>query len=41
VYDGLRGFRGPNANALAERVVRTIRSECLDRIVILGRRHLE
>ena len=31
----------PNANAYAERWVRTVRSDCLDRILILGRRHLE
>ncbi len=31
----------PNANAHAERWVRTIRSECLDRCLILGSRHLE
>ncbi len=34
-------FRTPNANALAERFVRTIRSECLDHVVILNQRHLE
>jgi putative transposase len=33
--------QAPNANANAERWVRTIRSDCLDRIPILGRRHLE
>jgi putative transposase len=33
--------QAPNANAHAERWVRTIRSECLDRTLVLGRRHLE
>jgi putative transposase len=33
--------QAPNANANAERWVRTVRSDCLDRILILGRRHLE
>jgi putative transposase len=33
--------RAPNANALAERWVRTVHSDCLDRILILGRRDLE
>jgi transposase InsO family protein len=31
----------PNANAYAERWVRTLRADCLDRILIFGRRHLE
>jgi transposase InsO family protein len=32
--------RSPNLNAFAERFVLSIRSECLDRIVPLGERHL-
>ena len=30
-----------SANAIAERLVGTIRRECLDRFLIFGRRHLE
>lgn len=32
--------QAPNANAHAERVIRTIRDECLDRLLILNERHL-
>jgi putative transposase len=34
-------FRSPQANAHAERFVRTARTECLDWLLILGRRQLE
>jgi putative transposase len=33
--------RAPQANAICERVIGTIRRECLDRMLILGCRHLE
>jgi putative transposase len=32
---------GPNANAHAERWIRTVRAECLDWLLIVGRGHLE
>jgi transposase InsO family protein len=37
----LTPIRSPKANAYAERWVRTVRSEILDRTLVLGRRHLD
>lgn len=43
--EGLRVIRtparAPNANAYAERVIETIRAECLDWTLVWGRRHLD
>lgn len=45
VSDGIQIIKtpvqAPNVNAFAERWVRTVREECLDWMLILGRRHLE
>jgi putative transposase len=43
--EGIRAIKTPvrasRANALGERFVSTSRRECLDRMLVLGRRHLE
>jgi putative transposase len=37
----LTPVQAPNANAHAERWVRTVRAECLDWLLVVGRRHLD
>ncbi len=36
----LTPIRAPKANAIAERVIRTLRRECLDHLIIINERHL-
>ena len=33
-------YRAPNANAFAERWVRTVREDCLDKLIIINQQHL-
>jgi putative transposase len=37
----LTPVQAPNANAYAERWIRTVRAECLDWLLVVGRRHLD
>ena len=39
IIDVQTPFRAPKANAIAERLVRTIRQECLDHVIVLNERH--
>jgi putative transposase len=41
IKDMLTPYHAPNANAYAERWVRSVREECLDHLLILNKRHLE
>jgi putative transposase len=37
----LTPFRAPRANAIAERVIRTLRQECLDHVLVFNEQHLQ
>ena len=41
IHTLLTPFRAPRANAIAERVIRTIRNACLDHVLVLNERHPE
>lgn len=40
IHDIRTPYRAPLANSIAERVVRGLRQECLDRIIVINERHL-